>query len=242
MVKLIIDIGNTRAKLAVFDAEECIELVSCSNHDLEGLEKLMQQYHPQKGILSSVVKLCPTVREQLQKTAIDILELNTNTPLPLKHPETIPPTMGADRIATIVEAVNQQPHQDLMVVDSGTCITYEFIDAEGRYMGGAISPGMDMRLQAMHQHTDLLPLVSAEGEAPLMSCDTRTEMRSGVIWGISHEIWGYASQLRTKKPNLLVFLTGGNIQNFDTNIKSGIFADSLLLLKGLNRILEYNEQ
>ncbi|MCF0187747.1 MAG: type III pantothenate kinase, partial [Bacteroidaceae bacterium] len=122
-----------------------------------------------------------------------------------------------------------------------TCITYEFISETGEYLGGNISPGADMRFLAMHEHTALLPIVQAEGETPLIGHNTETAMRSGVMLGISHEIEGYIRRLREKNPHVLVFLTGGNILNFDTSIKSGIFADELLLLKGLNRILGYNE-
>lgn len=241
MIKLIIDIGNTRAKLAIFDGLECIALQACNNQDLTELQELVDRYHPQKGILSSVIHLNETVQQQLHNTNIPILTLNGNTPLPLKDWESIPKSMGADRLCAIVEAANAAVGQELLVVDSGTCITYEYISAEGKYLGGNISPGADMRFKAMHEHTALLPLITSEGDVPQIGYDTATAMRSGVMLGIGREIEGYIRRLREKNPDILVFLTGGNILDFDIHIKSGIFADKLLLLKGLNRILDYNE-
>lgn len=241
MRKLIIDLGNTRAKLAVFEDDRCLEVRACSNKDLTELESIIRDFCPEKGIISSVIHPNDTVKEQLNQITIPMLQLNCNTPLPVPNWEKIPKSMGADRLAVIVEAINEKPDTPLLVVDSGTCITYEFISDTGEYLGGNISPGADMRFTAMHEHTALLPIVTPEGEIPLMGYDTETAMRSGVMLGISHEIEGYIRRLREKNPKVLVFLTGGNILNFDTNIKSGIFADKLLLLKGLNRILDYNE-
>jgi type III pantothenate kinase len=127
------------------------------------------------------------------------------------------------------------------VIDAGTCITYDFIDGQGNYHGGNISPGMEMRFQALHAFTSKLPVVSAEGELPSFGQSTETAIRSGVIRGIEYEISGHIGQLEKKYSRLLVFLTGGNEFSFETNLKSSIFADVFLVLKGLNRILEYNE-
>ncbi len=241
MIKLIIDLGNTRAKLAIFKDDTCLEVRACSNKDLTELDGIINDYQPEKGIISSVIHPNEKVTEQLNSISIPMLKLNCNTPLPIKNWEKIPKTMGADRLAAIAEAVNEKPDTPLLVVDSGTCITYEFISDTGEYLGGNISPGADMRFMAMHEHTALLPIVSPEGDTPLIGYSTETAMRSGVMLGISHEIEGYIRHLREKNPKVLVFLTGGNVLNFDTNVKSGIFADKLLLLKGLNRILDYNE-
>ncbi|MDR2860026.1 MAG: type III pantothenate kinase, partial [Mediterranea sp.] len=126
------------------------------------------------------------------------------------------------------------------VIDAGTAITYEFIDAKGQYHGGNISPGMQMRFKALHHYTERLPLIQSDGDAPPVGVSTETAIRSGVLKGIEYEMMGYITKFRDKYPDLLVFLTGGDAFSFDTRVKSIIFADKFLVLKGLNRILNYN--
>ena len=240
-MNLIIDIGNTSAKLAVFSQGEMMEMVRCSNQLLEGMEALCTQYPIRRGILSSVISLSETVRSQLEALPFPLLEFTYQTPIPIRNLYETPQTLGVDRLAAVIAAYTQQPNQPALVIDAGTCITYDFIDGQGQYQGGNISPGMEMRFKALHSFTDKLPHVDAQGETPDYGKSTETAIRSGVIRGIEHEISGYIRLLRKNYPSLLVFLTGGNEFSFDTNLKSGIFADGFLVLKGLNRILEYNE-
>lgn len=242
-MNLIIDIGNTAIKTAIFDPEgKMVEELTADNDDLGKLDTLILRYKPSKGILSTVIPLNREMELKLQSLPLKLLRLNAQTPMPLTLRYRTPQTLGTDRIAVAVEAAAQQPGRDLLIIDSGTCITYEFVSAEGEYLGGNISPGIRMRLKALHAFTGKLPLVDRHGDIPEIGYDTETAIRSGVILGIKREIEGYIHDLKVKKPQLLVFLTGGNQLNFETNIKSGIFADRLLLLKGLNRILEYNDQ
>jgi pantothenate kinase type III len=140
----------------------------------------------------------------------------------------------------VVGANEQFPHRDILVIDAGTCITYEFIDSKGQYHGGNISPGMQMRFKALHQFTGRLPLVDTNGRKLPMGRDTETAIRAGVMKGMEYEISGYIESMKHKYPELLVFLTGGDDFSFDSSVKSIIFADRFLVLKGLNRILNYN--
>ena len=135
-----------------------------------------------------------------------------------------------------------RPSHDLLIIDAGTCITYEFVTAAGEYLGGNISPGLDMRLKALHEHTARLPLIAQEGPTPAIGCDTETAIRAGVVHGIRLEIEGYIRQYQEKYPGLFVFLTGGTCFDFDSRLKNCIFADKYLVPRGLNRILEYNDQ
>ena len=151
-----------------------------------------------------------------------------------------PETLGYDRMAAVVGANEQFPHRDILVIDAGTCITYEFIDSKGQYHGGNISPGMQMRFKALHQFTGRLPLVDTNGRKLPMGRDTETAIRAGVMKGMEYEISGYIESMKHKYPELLVFLTGGDDFSFDSSVKSIIFADRFLVLKGLNRILNYN--
>ena len=240
-VNLIIDIGNTSAKLAVFDQDTIKEVVRSSNRTLEGLSALCDKYPIRKGIVSSVITLSEQVRTLLESFPFPIIRFTHETPVPIKNLYKTPETLGADRLAAVTAAYTSQPNRPSLVIDAGTCITYDFIDEYGQYHGGNISPGVEMRFKALHAFTDKLPLVEEKGETPHYGQSTETAIRSGVIRGIEFEISGYIQQLQKNYPSLLVFLTGGNEFSFDTNLKSGIFADGFLVLRGLNRILEHNE-
>ena len=240
-MNLIIDIGNTACKLAVFEQGEIRETLRCSNQSLVGISALCERYPIRKGILSSVISISEEIRHQLSQLPFPVMEFTYKTPVPIKNLYETPQTLGVDRLAAVVAAFTQKPYCPALVIDAGTCITYDFIDELGQYQGGNISPGMDMRFKALHTFTDKLPLVNVYGPTPDYGKSTETAIRSGIIKGIEHEIRGYIQQLKKNYPSLLVFLTGGNEFSFDTNLKSGIFADGFLVLKGLNRILEYNE-
>ena len=240
-MNLVIDIGNTASKIAIFEQGVIKETTRCSNQSLDGIETLCHRYPIQKGILSSVVTINDDIRNQLNQLPFPILEFSWQTPIPIRNLYDTPQTLGVDRLAAVIAAYTLKPHCPALVIDAGTCITYDFIDEQGQYQGGNISPGMEMRFKALHTFTDKLPKVDASGETPAYGKSTETAIRSGVIRGIEHEIRGYIQQLKKNYPSLLVFLTGGNEFSFDTNLKSGIFADGFLVLKGLNRILEYNE-
>ena len=240
-MNLIIDIGNSVAKIAIFDKEKLLEVFRGSNHSLDCLPMLCHKYNIKKGIIASVITLSNTIRKQLSELPFPVIELNHETPVPIANLYETPHTLGMDRLAAVVAANHLQPNRDILVIDAGTCITYDFIDRSGRYHGGSISPGMRMRFKALNIFTDKLPKISPKGEKPLYGQSTETAIRSGVIHGIEYEMSGYIHQLLKNYPELLVFLTGGDEFSFDTKLKSIIFADRFLLLKGLNRILEYND-
>lgn len=240
-MNLVIDIGNTVAKLAVFDGEKLCEVIYDSNRTLEKLPAFCSQYAPERAIWASVVELPDEAKARLMSLDIPLLHLDAQTPIPVENLYETPQTLGYDRIAAVVGAVTQCPGRDLLVVDAGTCITYEFVDAKACYHGGNISPGMQMRFRALHEFTGRLPLVEREGKELPMGRDTDTAIRSGVLKGMEYEINGYILTMKHKYPELLVFLTGGDGFSFDTNVKNIIFADRFLVLKGLNRILDYNK-
>ena len=237
---LVIDIGNTSAKIAVFSQGEMKDMIRCSNQSLE-LDTFCQIYPIRKGIWASVISLSEEVQQQLQQLPFPMMEFTYQTPIPIRNLYHTPQTLGVDRLAAVIAVYTAKPHHSALVIDAGTCITYDFIDEHGQYQGGNISPGMEMRFKALHEFTSKLPKVEASGETPSYGYSTETAIRSGVIRGIEHEISGYIQQLKKNYPSLLVFLTGGNEFSFDTNLKSGIFADGFLGLKGLNRILDYND-
>ena len=149
--------------------------------------------------------------------------------------------MGADRIAAVAGAHQQYPHQDVLVIDLGTCITYELLTKEGIYACGNISPGLQMRLTSMHEHTTLLPEYTYDGEWPdILGTNTRNAMIGGVVWGIKGEMEGYIRTFKKDKPYMKVIITGGNSKSFAEKLDADVLQDSMLVEKGLNYILEYN--
>ena len=241
-MNLIIDIGNTVAKLAVFNDDNLLEVFYDSNQTLESLPSVCGKYPLSRAVVATVIELNETVENRLKSLPVPLLQLDSTTPLPIKNLYETPQTLGYDRIAAVVGAYQNFPGRDILVIDAGTCITYEFIDSLGRYHGGNISPGVQMRFKALHQFTSKLPLISAEGRMTQLGKTTETAIRMGVLQGVEYEMLGYIETMRHKYPELLVFLTGGDEFSFDTNLKSIIFADRFLVLKGLNRILNYNER
>ena len=239
-VKLIIDIGNTVAKLVAFEGEEPIEEIKTNNETLAALPAFANKYHFECGIVGSVIGIPDAVEETLNSMSFPILRFTPDTPIPICNKYKTPHTLGSDRLAAAVGASILKPEKDILIIDAGTCITYDVIDAKKNYWGGNIAPGMQMRLHALHEHTVRLPLVQAEGEVPGLGYNTETAIRSGVLRGMKYEIEGYIKSMRAKYPNLLVFLTGGDKINFDTNIKNSIFADKFIVPRGLNKILDYN--
>ncbi|MBP3374295.1 MAG: type III pantothenate kinase [Bacteroidaceae bacterium] len=239
-MKLIIDIGNTVAKLVAFDGDEPVEEIRTCNDSLSALGAFATKYAFTHGIVGTVKGLTAEAEEQLRSLKIPILRFSPQTPVPITNRYKSPETLGADRLAAAVGASSLKPGKDLLIIDAGTCVTYEVIDAKGNYWGGNIAPGMQMRLRSLNEFTAKLPLVSAEGDVPGMGYDTETAIRSGVLRGMKYEIEGYIRSMRRKYPHLLVFLTGGDKINFDTTIKSIIFADKFIVPRGLNKILDYN--
>ena len=239
-VKLIIDIGNTVAKLVAFEGEEPIEEIKTNNETLAALPAFANKYHFECGIVGSVIGIPDAVEKTLSSMTFPILRFTPDTPIPICNKYKTPHTLGSDRLAAAVGASILKPEKDILIIDAGTCITYDVIDAKKNYWGGNIAPGMQMRLHALHEHTVRLPLVQAEGEVPGLGYNTETAIRSGVLRGMKYEIEGYIKSMRAKYPNLLVFLTGGDKINFDTNIKNSIFADKFIVPRGLNKILDYN--
>ena len=239
-MNLIIDIGNTAAKVALFDGGEMVEVLTESNQSLDCLEALCAKYPVEQGIVATVIDLSERVLAALVALPFPLLWLDSKTPLPVTNLYETPETLGYDRMAAVVGANEQYPRRDILVIDAGTCITYEFIDSKGQYHGGNISPGMQMRFKALNQFTGRLPLIDSNGRKLPMGRDTETAIRAGVLKGMEYEISGYSESMKHKYPELLVFLTGGDDFSFDSSVKSIIFADRFLVLKGLNRILNYN--
>ncbi len=171
------------------------------------------------------------------------LALSHTTPLPLENLYKTPETLGKDRIAAIVATSINYKGENVLVIDMGTCVTYDFLNANNQYLGGAISPGFEMRFKALNTFTGKLPKVEYKQDTPeLIGNSTKNSILSGVFNGLKHEIQETINQYNLQYNNLKVVLTGGDIKLFDLEPKNRIFADKFLVLKGLNEILNYNAE
>lgn len=238
-MKLIIDIGNTRTKIAVFDGGKIKTFSAFERLATEDLTEITSGQAISHCIISSVKDIDKTIIDFL-KPAYYLIILDATTPLPIKNLYETPETLGKDRIAAAVAACHLFPGCDVLVVDAGTAITYDLILGGKTYMGGGISPGLDMRFKALNVFTGKLPLISDISPAPLTGANTTDSIRSGVINGTVSEIEGIIGMYRQKYPSIEVILTGGNHYFFDKQLKIKTFAAPNLVLEGLNIILEYN--
>ncbi len=204
------------------------------------VEALLVQHPCANGILSTVIERDELLLALLKAKLATFFVLDEQMALPIQIGYETPHTLGKDRIAAVVGAQCLRPKRDVLVIDAGTAITYELLEASGLYVGGNISPGMTTRFRALHHFTQKLPLVSEPEEVPWVGVSTVSAIQAGVVNGIVLEMDGYITQLRQKYPDLLVFLTGGHSFYFERRLKNRIFADINLVLIGLNRILEYN--
>lgn len=240
MTTLCFDFGNTRLKCAVFINKDFSEEFVLENDSVAVLEGVLQKYQPQRAILSSVIDHNPDFEELLEQ-ATTFHKLSYDSKLPFTSPVGKPQTIGADRLAMVVAAINLFPHQHNLIIGLGTCITYNFVNKYHQFIGGSISPGMEMRFKSLEYYTAKLPIVEPDWNFPLLGYDTKTNIQSGVIAGMAKEIDGIIDLYKEKFNNFNVHLTGGDIAFFGTLLKNKIFADPTLIYKGLYAISEYNQ-
>jgi type III pantothenate kinase len=232
--KITIDEGNTITKLALFEGDD---LVLKENN--VSVERVLELASNCDRLIVSSVKKDSEYGALAEKK--DVLVLNSTTPIPVSNCYKTPNTLGNDRIALVVGATVHYSGHNVLVIDAGTCITYDFINAEQEYLGGSISPGIRMRYSALHQYTSQLPMLKTEEKAALIGGDTEESIHSGVINGVLAEIDGVIQRYIEQYPDVKVVVTGGNVKLFDKGLKNTIFASPNLLMEGLNKILNYNE-
>lgn len=239
MANLLIDQGNSSAKVAVMEKDELLFMQKYAPFTIQDAQQLMDRFHVEKAILSSVVGVDEALSDYMRQHCAKWMVLTNETPIPIENLYKSPKTLGRDRIAVCVGANELYPHRNLLVIDAGTAITYDVVNAQNQYVGGNISLGIEMRRKALHTFTAKLPLVDVPDDVPTIGTTTEEAISSGIINGIAYEMDGYIDTLKQVYPDLLVFLTGGSTKCFERRIKNRIFASPNLLLRGLNRILEY---
>lgn len=236
-MNLVVDYGNTSAKVAIFDQSKLVEKLTFTSK--EELQRLLLASTAENFIVSSVnadaAQICDWAVHAKQKFV-----LTHKLPLPITLLYSTPHTLGVDRIAGACGAVQLFPGFNCLVIDTGTCITYDFTDEKGNYHGGGISPGLMMRFKAVHTFTARLPLVNPTDAPELIGNSTETSIQSGIIYGMMEEIEGIIERYRTNYPDLKVILCGGDAAFFENKLKASIFASPDLVLFGLNSVLIHN--
>lgn len=241
-MNLIIDIGNSFSKLILFKENKIALFEKHVVLEKTQLEKIVKKF-PELSLamLSNVGEQQAWIAKFLDNFSIKTLVLSRSLSLPFEISYKTPHSLGVDRIALIAGAYVDFPNRNVLVIDAGTCITYDFMDKDHKYLGGGIAPGLQMRLKAMHDHTANLPLIDWKGDhIELIGQTTEACMLSGAVHGIKAEVKGIIESYKMRYPNLTVIITGGDQMLFDKDLKSSIFADAYLLAKGMNFILNYN--
>jgi len=242
-MNLVVDCGNTQTKVGLFQQNAIFKTFVFENGDIEAIKSLVENYDVQNAILSSVSVLLDEMAQKITPLLKKMIILSAQTPLPIKNCYSTPQTLGTDRLAVAV-AANFLSSQNApsLVIDAGSAVTYEFVSANGEYLGGNIAPGLSMRFTALNKFTKKLPLVKKKENFNEIGNDTENAILAGVIEGMTFEIDGYISKYTQQNQNLCVFLTGGDAFFFEKRLKNRIFANENLSLIGLNRILDYNVQ
>ncbi|QKJ28251.1 type III pantothenate kinase [Mucilaginibacter mali] len=243
MASLVIDIGNSYTKAAVFEGNELLKVEYYQKPDLKQFNELIAGRDIGKAIISSVKKDKANWQDELS-TRVPTVNFTRDMAVGINNHYRTPQTLGIDRLVAVMGARCLYPDAANLVIDAGTCITYDYVDAYGNYYGGSISPGLQMRFKAMHNYTSALPLVNADEnfDSPF-GYDTETAMRSGVQNGLIYEITGFIQSYAANSPAMNMILTGGDGIFFDTLLKNSIFApyiknEPYLVLKGLNAAIQ----
>ena len=240
-MNLIIDIGNSSVKIAVFELHELLKTWRCSVDKLPNkVSEICTQYPKISQLLvSSVTEFSDLLFSELSHYG-KVYVLHHKLKMPFKNLYTTPETLGLDRLALVAAATQHYPKTNALVIDAGTCITYDFVDANAHYFGGAISPGLKMRYKALNNQTAQLPLLHPSNLKSYIGTSTEASIHSGVVHGIVQEIQGVISTYSSDYSDLTVILTGGDANFLCKQFKISIFANSNFLLEGLNFLLDYN--
>lgn len=236
-MNLAIDIGNTRVKTGVFDGDDLVDAQVYEQLDSVSLQALISD----SGVTHVILASTGTDIEANTVHAPGVfLKLSSMTPVPIENGYKTPETLGQDRLAGMVAASWLHPGSNVLVIDAGTCVTFDFLDQSGKYLGGNISPGLDMRYQAMHHFTQRLPSVERGDTGLLLGDTTQTALQNGGLMGMLMEIAGYIEILRNKYQSVNTLITGGDAQYLAEHLNTKLTVQPHLILIGLNQILQFN--
>nr|WP_314838667.1 type III pantothenate kinase [uncultured Flavobacterium sp.] len=238
---LVIDVGNTRIKAAVFEGNMLLEVFVFVKEELqENCTNIFKKYPLLIQVVVSSVGFVDEIAFLKLESKLKIHFVTREEGFPFVNKYATPATLGIDRMVLASGAVLQFPGQNRLVIDAGTCVTYDFIDEQDHYLGGAISPGLRLRYESLHNFTAKLPLLTLENPKELIGDSTNSSIHSGVVNGLVYEIDGFIADYKLKYPNFIIILTGGDTVFLAKRLKNTIFANSNFLLESLNRKFHYN--
>lgn len=249
-MNLCIDLGNSRTKVALMtDEGRIVKDFIYRQFSSSDVERLFELYDISDSIVSSVVNIEAAVVNTLHRLSQHFVLFDHMTPVPVINRYETPETLGLDRLAAAVGARHLCPDENLLIIDVGSAVTYDFVTEEGEFVGGNIAPGLKMRFTMLHRMTKKLPMVEADENEliPLFGKNTRDAIVAGVIRGMAYEVKGYMRTLKEKMPHFRTFLTGGHAPYILKNVRSSrnekreMHYEKHLVLIGLNEILVYNK-
>jgi len=240
-MNLVIDIGNTRCKWAIFEGKTLLTKGLSSELNTSLISEILRSYtNIEASILSSVKSFPKECRTLIESAVPTFIELNYTTPIPIKNGYETPQTLGRDRLAAAIGAHKLFPNNPLLVIDAGTAITIDFVSKSGEFIGGNITPGLQTRFKSLHEFTGKLPLIWPADEFDFIGKNTESAIRAGVQLGIFFEIESYISHFKANNPDLITLLTGGDAIFIAQHINADVHLNEELTLNGLNEILHYN--
>lgn len=240
-MNLVVDIGNTLLKVAVFNNASLILSCDFKKNYIENIESILEKYPITHSIISNVSDLNKELDSLLLKKTI-LISFNESTIIPFKNSYSTKDTLGKDRIALVSAAAKKFPFENILIIDLGSCITYDFKNLDNDYLGGSISPGIAMRYKALNDQTANLPKLKLKNIDYYIGKSTEESIHSGVIGGVVMELNGVIQQYRDEFKEIKIILTGGDSKFLLKKIKNTIFADSNFLLVGLNFLVESNKK
>ena len=240
MNSICLDIGNTRAKYALFQEQTMVQTGHFPKFLIKDIRNLIRKHQITHGIISSTRHHNGPLRRFLNKELSSFIELSHKTKLPIRNNYASPKTLGVDRLAAAVGAYTKKPGKAHLVIDAGSCMTLDVVDKHGSFVGGNITPGMHMRIKAMNDHTDKLPLVPLKFHQELLGQNTKMALQNGAVRGTLFEIQAFIACVRREYSGININLTGGDADFLAKHLKSKILADSNLVFTGLNEIIQHN--
>ncbi|MGV3698064.1 type III pantothenate kinase [Flavobacterium sp.] len=240
---LTIDVGNTRIKAAVFEQNTIIEIFIFTKEEL--LNQVNFIFEKFKKIENLTVASVGNIEKEVflsLKDKVNVHFISRENHFPFTNQYSTPATLGIDRMVLAAGAVLKYPNQNRLVIDAGTCITYDFIDENDNYLGGAITPGIRLRYTTLNDYTAKLPLLSKKEPADFIGNSTHESIHSGVINGVALEIDGFIELYKTRYAKFIIILTGGDAEFLAKRLKNTIFANSNFLLESLNQTFQYNQK
>jgi len=240
-MNLVVDIGNSFTKFAFFEQDSIVEKHQIENDESRIIKEVNNFKSIDNAIISSVNNnLLKIVEKAIKKLTKNILIFNYKTKIPIENKYIAKETLGLDRLAGIIGANDLFPNTNILVFDAGTALTIDFINDKNEYLGGNISPGLEMRFNSLHNYTSKLPLVKKSESFPVLGKTTEEAIKTGIQKGMIYEIDSYINDFKNNYDSLNLVFTGGDSFFFEKKLKNAIFANPNLVLIGLHKVLKFN--